>query len=47
MRVFPHIGKLDDCVGQILVRVICNCGGCREIGRGARALGKASRLIDT
>jgi hypothetical protein len=23
--------KLDDCFGQFLVRVICDCGACREI----------------
>jgi hypothetical protein len=27
----PHIKKLDDCFGQFLVRVICDCGACREI----------------
>ena len=31
MRVLTHIKKLDDCLGQFLVRVICDCGGCREI----------------
>jgi len=29
--VLPHIKKLDDCFGQFLVRVVCNCGACREI----------------
>jgi hypothetical protein len=29
--VLPHIQKLDDCFGQFLVRVICDCGACREI----------------
>jgi hypothetical protein len=31
VRVLPHIKKLDDCFGQFLVRVICDCGACREI----------------
>ena len=31
MRVLSHIKKLDDCFGQFLVRVICDCGACREI----------------
>ena len=31
VRVLPHIKKLDDCFGQFLVRVICDCGFCREI----------------
>jgi hypothetical protein len=26
MRVLTHIKKLDDCFGQFLVRVICDCG---------------------
>lgn len=31
VRVLPHVKKLDDCFGQFLVRVICDCGACREI----------------
>jgi hypothetical protein len=31
VRVLPHIKKLDDCFGQFLVRVVCECGACREI----------------
>ena len=31
VRVLPHIQKLDDCFGQFLVRVVCDCGACREI----------------
>ncbi len=31
VRVLPHIKRLDDCVGQFLVRVICDCGAVREI----------------
>jgi hypothetical protein len=31
VRVLPHIKRLDDCFGQFLVRVICDCGACREI----------------
>jgi hypothetical protein len=31
VRVLTHINKLEDCFGQFLVRVICDCGACREI----------------
>jgi hypothetical protein len=31
VRELPQIKKLDDCFGQFLVRVICDCGTCREI----------------
>jgi len=31
VRALPHIKKLDDCFGQFLVRVVCECGTCREI----------------
>jgi len=31
VRALPHIKKLDDCFGQFLVRVTCDCGACREI----------------
>ena len=31
VRVLAHIKKLDDCFGQFLVRVTCNCGTVREI----------------
>ena len=31
MRVLAHIKKLDDCFGQFLVRVVCDCGAVREI----------------
>ena len=31
MRVLTHIKKLDDSFRQFLVRVICDCGACREI----------------
>ena len=26
-----HIKRLDDCFGDFLVRVVCECGACREI----------------
>jgi hypothetical protein len=26
VRVLPHVTKLDDCFGQFLVRVVCDCG---------------------
>jgi hypothetical protein len=31
VRVLSHIKRLDDCFGQFLVRVVCDCGACREI----------------
>ena len=31
VRVLAHIKRLDGCFGQFLVRVICDCGACREI----------------
>src|SRR5690348_14177589 len=31
VRVLPHIKKLDDCFGQFLVRVVCDCGALRQI----------------
>ena len=31
VRVLRHIKELDDCFGQFLVSVICDCGPCREI----------------
>jgi hypothetical protein len=31
VRVLAHIKKLDDCFGQFLGRVVCECGTCREI----------------
>jgi hypothetical protein len=31
VRAPPHIKKLDDAFGQFLVRVVCDCGACREI----------------
>ena len=37
VRMLPHIKKLDDRFGQFLVRVICDCGACREIEREALA----------
>jgi hypothetical protein len=29
--VLTPIRKLDDCFGDFLVRVVCECGSCREI----------------
>jgi hypothetical protein len=26
VRVLPHIKRLDDCFGDFLVRVVCECG---------------------
>jgi hypothetical protein len=31
VRVLTHIKRLDDCLGDFLVRVVCECGACREI----------------
>jgi hypothetical protein len=31
VRVLPHIKRLDDCFGDFLVRVVCECGACREV----------------
>jgi hypothetical protein len=31
VRVLPHIKRLDDCFGDFLVRVVCECGACRDI----------------
>jgi hypothetical protein len=30
VRVLPHIKRLDDCFGNYLVRVVCECSACRE-----------------
>jgi len=35
VRVLTHIKKLDDCFGQFLVRVVCECGACRAQYSGA------------
>ena len=40
VRVLTHIKKLGDCFGQFLVRVICDCGACREIEPEALAPGR-------
>jgi len=37
MRVLAHIKRLDDCFGDFLVRVVCECGACREIQPAALA----------
>jgi len=29
VRVLPYIKKPDECLGQFLVRVLCDCGACR------------------
>jgi hypothetical protein len=31
VRVLPHTKRLDDCFGDFLVRVVCECGAYREI----------------
>jgi hypothetical protein len=31
LRVLPGIKRLDDCSGDFLVRMVCECGACREI----------------
>jgi hypothetical protein len=35
--VLADIKKLDDSLRQFLVRVVCDCGACREIQRTASA----------
>ena len=42
MRVLRHIKQLDDCFGDFLVRVVCECGACREIQ--PQALARSARL---
>jgi len=29
--LLPHINRLDEELGDFLVRVVCDCGACREI----------------
>jgi hypothetical protein len=43
VRVLPHIKRLDDCFGQFLVRVLCDCGAFREIAPEALARLAAER----
>jgi len=31
VRVLPHVKKLDDVLGDFIVRVTCPCGTCRHI----------------
>ena len=31
VRILTHIKRLDDCFGDFLVRVVCECGACREL----------------
>ena len=51
VRVLTHIKKLDDCFGQFLVRVICECGACGEVQHAvlaARArLPRSGLVLDT
>jgi hypothetical protein len=46
VRALTHIKKLDDCFGQFLVRVVCECGAVREIEHEAlaRLVGWKTRL---
>jgi hypothetical protein len=49
VRVLPHIKKLDDdCFGQFLVRVSCQCGTSRHIEPEAlaRLVGWSTTLED-
>jgi hypothetical protein len=39
VRVLPHIKKLDDALGDFLVRVTCPCGASRHIEPEALARG--------
>ena len=42
VRVLTHIKKLDGCFGPLLVRVICDCGACREIEPEALARARSA-----
>jgi len=42
--VLTHIKKLDDSCGQFLVRVVCDCGACRETEPEALARSNAQEL---
>ena len=46
VRVLSHIERLDDCFGQFLVRIVCDCGACREIEPEAlaRLVGRSMTL---
>jgi hypothetical protein len=44
VRVLPYIKRLDDCFGDFLVRVVCECGARREIQ--PQALARLDRLED-
>ena len=53
MRVLPHITKLDDALGDFIVRVTCPCGAARHIepealariaGRSATLAALAARM---
>jgi len=38
VRTVPHPrAQLADCFGDFLVRIVCECGACREIAPGSRA----------
>jgi len=53
VRVLPHITKLDDALGDFIVRVTCPCGAARHIepealariaGRSATLAALAARM---
>jgi hypothetical protein len=46
VRVLPHIKKLDDALGDFLVRVTCPCGASRhiELEALARIAGRSAQL---
>jgi hypothetical protein len=46
VRVLPHVRKLDDCLGDFLVRVTCPCGASRQIEPEAlaRIAGRSATL---
>jgi hypothetical protein len=41
VRMLAHIKKLDDCFGDFLVPVSCQCGAVRQEGRGGRGRSEA------
>jgi hypothetical protein len=48
VRVLPHIKRLDDALGDFLVRVTCPCGASRHIEPEvlARIVGRSATQVD-
>jgi hypothetical protein len=47
VRVLPHVKKLDDALGDFIVRVTCRCGASRHIEPEAlaRVAGRSVTLV--